>query len=555
MLLFPSAQGVRVLLNYWIRIWQTDSLKLGPGNDMTYAGYYALLFLVFFAVLITRSRLWFFHAVKAATRLHDRFLAVLASAPMSFYSQEPLGAILKAYSKDGDQVDDSLPDSGHMAFLYLFVCLGILVSLIISLEIFALLSFVLISIWVFLQKWSSGPVYSCKNSVSWTDSQAVVQISESLHGISVVRAFQMQENMLAECAICMDAFGSALFHMDHISIWNAAIFDAIATIFVFLTAIICVAYRAEFDAPLVGVVMADVTQLLVFLVVNAFNDFGYKIFSVGRIQHYIENVPSENYAKSVNMCRDARDRPMFLNGNVQFQKTDMKYDPNSSPVLKGLSFSIKQGERIGIVGITGSGKSATVNAMFRLNETCAGSIHIGDLKIQDLFIKDLRRSISIIPQEPIVFRGTVRSNLDPFNQSTESELLEALRDAGMLDVVMQLPGGLDAELSEGGGNLSVGQRQLLCLARVCLRKDRLILVLDEATSALDPATDQVVQTALRRVFGRHTVLTIAHRLDTIIDYVRIMVLDSGKLVECDSAENLLNKPAGIFKQMYEGASE
>jgi ATP-binding cassette subfamily C (CFTR/MRP) protein 1 len=231
----------------------------------------------------------------------------------------------------------------------------------------------------------------------------------------------------------------------------------------------------------------------------------------------------------------------------------MKYDPMRDRVLKELSFDIKDGERIGIVGRTGSGKSTTINAIFRLTEICGGSVFISNLKIQDLYIKDLRRSISIIPQEPIVFRGTIRSNLDPFNECSDDELREALRASNMLDVVNELPQGIDAEVTEGGGNLSVGQRQLLCLTRVCLRKDRRILILDEATSALDPVTDQAVQKALREVFNRHTVLTIAHRLDTIIDYDKIMVLNAGTLMEFDSVPNLLKKPDGLFRQMYEGS--
>lgn len=208
---------------------------------------------------------------------------------------------------------------------------------------------------------------------------------------------------------------------------------------------------------------------------------------------------------------------------------------------------------MGIVGRTGAGKSSLTLALFRLLEVSKGNIHIDNRDIASVGLHDLRRNISVLPQDPVIFAGSVRSNLDPFNHYGDHELWQALAHAHLKPFFMSLPSRLDFDCGEGGENLSVGQRQLLCLARALLRRTN-ILVLDEATAAVDMATDEVIQQTLRSQFAHCTVLTIAHRLHTVMDYDKILVLDEGKVVAFDSPQRLLQDPDSLFSHLVASAS-
>ena len=220
-------------------------------------------------------------------------------------------------------------------------------------------------------------------------------------------------------------------------------------------------------------------------------------------------------------------------------------------VLQNINFKTGKEEKVGVVGRTGAGKSSLIAALFRLVEP-DGDILIDGHSIKEKKLKDLRKSISIIPQDPVLFTGTLRMNLDPFSSYSDDEIWDALRLSNLFGFVSALPKGLQHNFTEGGDNLSVGQRQLMCLARALLRKTK-ILVLDEATANVDLETDEFIQDVIRKEFSHCTVLTIAHRLNTIIDYDKILVLHEGKVVEFDSPESLMRNEGSSFHSMLKDA--
>lgn len=236
-------------------------------------------------------------------------------------------------------------------------------------------------------------------------------------------------------------------------------------------------------------------------------------------------------------------------GEIKFVNLYLRYNSTDAPVLKDLNFVIKPQEKVGIVGRTGAGKSSLIAALFQLTET-EGSILIDGIDTKDLGLHDLRAKISIIPQEPVLFSGTMRKNLDPFDEYTDAVLWRALEDVELKEVVEDLVAGLESKVSEGGSNFSVGQRQLVCLARAIIRKNK-ILVLDEATANVDPQTDGLIQTTIRKKFADCTVLTIAHRLHTVMDSDKVLVMDAGKMVEFDQPFKLLQNKQGIFYGMVQ----
>ena len=239
-------------------------------------------------------------------------------------------------------------------------------------------------------------------------------------------------------------------------------------------------------------------------------------------------------------------------GNVSFKNFGLRYREGLDLVIKNISCSILGGEKIGIVGRTGAGKSSLTVALFRIVEAAEGLIEIDDTDISKIGLHDLRNKLTIIPQDPVLFSGSLRMNLDPFNKHKDQELWQVLELSNLKDFVNGLEKGLLHEISEGGENLSVGQRQLVCLARALLRKTK-VLILDEATAAVDLETDDLIQSTIRKEFANCTVLTIAHRLNTIMDYDKIMVLDRGELKEFNTPNILLEDPQSIFYSLAKDA--
>lgn len=230
----------------------------------------------------------------------------------------------------------------------------------------------------------------------------------------------------------------------------------------------------------------------------------------------------------------------------------MRYRDHLPLVLKNLSFTVLPKETIGIVGRTGSGKSSLAVALFRLVELSAGCIIIDGIDIAQIGLDDLRSKLAIIPQEPVLFIGTVRTNLDPLDQYSDLEIWEALEKTHIKEMVCQLPHSLHSEVTENGENFSVGERQLLCVARALLRNSQ-ILILDEATAAIDTETDRLIQETIRSAFGSCTTLIIAHRLNTVMSCSRIMVLDNGQILEFDSPAALLANENSRFRAMIEAS--
>lgn len=274
-------------------------------------------------------------------------------------------------------------------------------------------------------------------------------------------------------------------------------------------------------------------------------EFENQMTSVERVVEY-SNLEEEQPLESKPKKTPPPDWPR--RGDVKFFRLYLRYAPEEPPVLKCLNFSIKSKEKVGIVGRTGAGKSSLIAAFFRLAHV-EGSIYIDDLDITEMGLQEVRSKISIIPQEPVLFSGSLRKNLDPFDEYTDDVLWRALEEVELKDVVRDLAAGLNTRVSERGSNFSVGQRQLVCLARAIIRNNK-ILILDEATANVDIQTDGLIQSTIRNKFLHCTVLTIAHRLNTVMDSDKILVMDSGEVAEYDHPFKLL-KNKSLFYEMVQ----
>lgn len=324
----------------------------------------------------------------------------------------------------------------------------------------------------------------------------------------------------------------------------------VGNLIIFFAALFSVLDRDNANEGTVGLSVSyalQVTQTLNWLV-RMTSDVETNIVAVERIKEYGETeqeAPWENPNAVVPVNWPEA-------GTVEFKDFRVRYRENLDLVLRGISFSVKGGEKVGIVGRTGAGKSSLTLALFRIIEAAGGKIFIDGQDVSKLGLHTLRSRLTIIPQDPVLFSGSMRMNLDPFNKYADEELWSALKHAHLAAFIKGLAAGLNHEVTEGGENLSVGQRQLVCLARALLRKTK-VLILDEATAAVDLETDDLIQKTIRTEFNDCTVLTIAHRLNTIMDSDKVLVLDKGEISEFAAPTELLQNKKSAFYSMAKDA--
>ncbi|CAI4229206.1 unnamed protein product [Auanema sp. JU1783] len=540
----------QVLRSFWLSAW-SDSYDV-PNPDVDVGQRLA----VYGALGITESLCFFtclmvlVHAgLNASRNLHGPLLHNLLRSPMSFYDTTPLGRILNRCAKDVEVVDMLLP----INFRYLVMCIlqviCTLIVIMISTPIFGVVIIPLAIIYYIFLKFYVPTSRQLKRLESVNRSPIYSHFGETVQGAASIRAFGKVEEFSMHSGKIVDRFIRCKYSNIVSNRWLSVRLEFIGNCIIFFAALFAVLSK-EFgwvDSPgKVGVSISyamSITEVLNFAV-RQISEIEANIVAVERIEEYT-HTPNEAEWKIEN-TKLPQDWPN--EGVVSFVDYSVRYRPGLDLVLKNISANITPGEKIGIVGRTGAGKSSFALALFRLIEAAEGQIIIDGVDISKIGLHDVRGNLTIIPQDPVLFSGSLRFNLDPFNHNTDEEIWASLSSAHLKEFASSLQGGLEYPISEGGENISVGQRQLVCLARALLRKSR-VLVLDEATAAVDVTTDSLIQTTIRTKFKNCTVFTIAHRLNTILDYDRIMVLDKGCIVELDSPGSLLEDKNSIFAKM------
>ncbi|XP_062528577.1 ATP-binding cassette sub-family C member 4 isoform X3 [Bombyx mori] len=500
------------------------------------------------AVTLLRSFMFFWIAMRASTRLHNNMFAAITRAPMRFFHVNPSGRILNRFSKDMGAVDEVLP-SAVIDVLQIGLSLIGIVVVVAIVNYWLLVPTVAIGVIFYgLRIFYLATSRNIKRLEGVTRSPVFSHLNASLQGITTIRAFGAQEALIREFDNHQDLHSSAWY-----------MFIASSRAFGFWLDLVCVVYIAVVTMSFLvlgnekygGDVGLAITQAMGLTGMFQWGmrqstELENQMTSVERIDEY-SNIESEPPLQSEG---DKKPPPSWPEaGGVQFRHVHLYYAPGEPAVLRDLSFIILPKEKVGIVGRTGAGKSSLINALFRL-ATIEGEIIIDNRETSSMGLHELRSQISIIPQEPVLFSGTMRHNLDPFDEYPDQVLWRALEEVELKEVVQELPAGLNSRMSEGGGNFSVGQRQLVCLARAIVRRNRL-LVLDEATANVDPQTDALIQTTIRNKFAECTVLTIAHRLHTVMDSDKVLVMDAGQMVEFDHPHVLLQKHEGVLRGMVE----
>nr|XP_046475194.1 multidrug resistance-associated protein 1 isoform X8 [Neodiprion pinetum] len=537
--------------NAWLSKWSDDNTTVSDTSkrDM-YLGVYGGLGLgQAFGVILGIMALYL-GALRSATAMHRTALHNVLCGPMYLFDTVPIGRILSRFSADVDVMDNKIPPSLSQCLSSLFRAVGTVVAICYSTPLFAVVILPIGVVYYFVQRFYVATSRQLKRLESVSRSPIYSHFGESVTGAPTIRAYGLQDRFIAESESRVD-FNQVCYYPSVIANrWLAIRLEMVGNLIIFFAALFSVLPKEDLTAGGVGFSLSyalQITQTLNWLV-RMTSDVETNIVAVERIKEYGET-PQEAPWEIPN-CSPPADWPS--EGRVEFRDYKVRYREGLDLVLKGLTFTVNGGEKVGIVGRTGAGKSSLTLSLFRIIEAAGGKIFIDGLDISQMGLHALRSRLTIIPQDPVLFSGTLRLNLDPFEQHTDDQVWKALEHAHLKEFVKGLPSGLLHEVTEGGDNLSVGQRQLICLARALLRKTR-VLILDEATAAVDLETDDLIQRTIREEFKNCTVLTIAHRLNTILDSDRVIVLDKGYITEFDDPETLIQQKTSAFYSMAKDA--
>ncbi|XP_046465704.1 ATP-binding cassette sub-family C member 5-like isoform X6 [Neodiprion pinetum] len=568
-LTFAISVGSSAFSSWWLALWikagnglnttamhynaTTELNNINDNPDFWYyqAVYSSTIGLMLFTSLL-RSLVLTRATLKASTTIHNDLFQKIIQCPMRFFDTTPTGRIQHLFSRDMDEVDNKLPISLTSLMQNLFVIFFAILVICLVLPWFILPVCILAIVYYFVSKVFRVAARDLKRMENKSRAPIISYVTATVQGLSTIHAFEKETEFLTKFNCMFDENSQCMFMCSIAMRWLAVRVDCLSATVIAITAFLVITLQGELPPALAGLALSYAAHISgVFqYTIRLASETEVKFISVERINHYLRTLVGEGNI-SQRILQPPSGWPVAA--SIKFQNVSMAYGEEAPIILKNVSFNVDAGEKIGIVGRTGSGKSSLTAALFRLVELTEGKIEIDNVNISEINLGQLRTKLSIIPQDPILFNGSIRSNLDPFKRYTDSEIWLALEKTKLKNRVQSINGHLDASVGYGGDNLSVGERQLLCLSRALLRESK-ILVMDEATAAVDPETEIAVQTTIQQEFSFCTILIIAHRLQTVLLLDRVLVMNSGKILEFDKPYNLLKDPNSEFSKMIAGAN-
>uniref|UniRef100_A0A8D3DU69 ABC-type glutathione-S-conjugate transporter n=1 Tax=Scophthalmus maximus TaxID=52904 RepID=A0A8D3DU69_SCOMX len=547
--LYAFQQGASLTYNYWLSMWADDPVVNGTqlDTDLKLTVFGALGFAQGIAIFGTTVAISLC-GIIASRHLHMDLLNNVLHSPMSFFECTPSGNLLNRFAKEIDAIDCMVPDGLKMMLSYVFKLMEVCIIVMMATPFAAVIILPLAFLYAFVQSFYVATSCQLRRLEAVSRSPIYTHFNETVQGAGVIRAFGEQSRFILQANKRVDCNQTSYFPRFVATRWLAVNLEFVGNVVVLAAAILSVIGKNTLSPGIVGLAVSHSLQVTGILswIVRSWTDVENNIVSVERVSEYGET------AKEASWSIEGSSLPLAWpqRGTIEFQDYGLQYRKGLELALKGITLHIHEKEKVGIVGRTGAGKSSLALGIFRILEAAKGKIFVDGINIEDIGLHDLRSRITIIPQDPVLFSGSLRMNLDPFDTYTDEEVWSSLELAHLKNFVSNLPDKLNHECSEGGENLSLGQRQLVCLARALLRKTK-ILVLDEATAAVDLETDTLIQSTIRTQFEDCTVLTIAHRLNTIMDYTRVIVMDRGHISEMDSPANLIAQRGQFYRMCRE----
>mmetsp|Transcript_19102 Transcript_19102/g.18734 ORF Transcript_19102/g.18734 Transcript_19102/m.18734 type:complete len:705 (+) Transcript_19102:2007-4121(+) len=481
--------------------------------------------------------------IKLTRKLHIDMLEKTANAPVNLYfDKTPSGRILNRYSSDINKLDNGIDKKvGWIISCFSMVIFDIVVAALNTPFVLATLPFIIIAM-VILLRYYIKSFREVNRLGSVSHSPMMNLLGETINGATTIRSFQKQNDFVKTNYKVLNVVTNVGFWRESLRSWFAIRIEFVSLFLLGFTSGFMLYYRSKADPILIGVLFNRFIMFNMMLLFSCqlLSDLEGDLVSYDRCLKMLE-IPQEREQRKY--MPELMDWPS--QGQIEFEDYSLKYRPDTEVVLKNLNFTIKPKEKIGIVGRTGAGKSTICLALCRIVEAFEGKIKIDGIDVSTLGIADLRERITIIPQDPTLFEGTLRFNLDPVGTIPDVELLRMARKANLEEFINRDDKGLDQKIEDGGKNLSSGEKQLICILRAILRKNKIVLM-DEATANIDIKTEQIIQKLIHEEFEDSTVLTIAHRLNTIINSDRVLVLSRGEVQEFDDPQKLLEDQDSMF---------
>uniref|UniRef100_A0A669QHD8 ABC-type glutathione-S-conjugate transporter n=1 Tax=Phasianus colchicus TaxID=9054 RepID=A0A669QHD8_PHACC len=546
-LLFTCQQGVSFFRGYWLSMWTEDPVHNGTQQ------YTELRVGVFGALgviqgLFVSTAAVFLGGVLASHKLFLQLLRNVARSPAVFFEETPIGNLLNRFSKEMDAIDSIIPDKLKSLLGFLFNLLEIYLVIIVATPKAAMAIVPLTAFYAVFQHFYVITSCQLRRLEAASRSPIYSHISETFQGSSVIRAYKDQERFILKSNCLVDENLRICFPGAVADRWLATNLEFLGNGIVLFAALFAAIGRTHLSPGTAGFSISYALQITGVLnwMVRSWTEIENNIVSVERVSEYSRTPKEAPWTLNDKL----QGQVWLTEGRIEFRNYSLRYRPNLELALKHINLTINGKEKIGITGRTGAGKSTLAAGLLRLVEAAEGAILIDGQNIAQLGLHDLRMKITVIPQDPVLFSGTLRMNLDPLNQYTDADIWTALELTQLKNFVADLPEQLEYKCTDQGENLSTGQKQLVCLARALLQKAK-VLILDEATAAIDIETDLQIQSALRTQFKESTVLTIAHRINTIMDCDRILVLEDGQIAEFDTPKQLIAQKGLFYKLMEE----
>ncbi|EAL63605.1 ABC transporter C family protein [Dictyostelium discoideum AX4] len=558
--LFFVGQAIFKVSDFWLTIWTERSIE--GKSDSFYIGYYLLIFGTFVVILMIRILLLCRITFNVGKNLHSALLKSVTYASCRFFDTNPSGRILNRFSKDTSDIDIHMFDIlTEVSMCFSELTIG-LISIVFIIPIMVIPLIILSIAYYILQRLYRPSARELNRWESITVSPIFSLLQECYNGLLTIRTYKQESRFIKEMFDNININLGCFFYSFAVHRWVSMRLEVMGWIMVFFTSLIATLFISNNGLAALSVTTALSLNGYLSWGIRRIVDLEVKMNSFQRIQSYIEIPKEGNKLVSTNSnevdnhtIKDADLVNWPNKGIIEFKNVEIKYRPNSEPNLKDLSFKVQSSEKIGIVGRTGAGKTTIASSLFRMVECSKGLILIDGIDISKVQLQKLRSSIGIVPQDPFIFTGTIRSNIDPFNEFTDFEIWESVEKVKLKDAINSMPLKLETALQENGDNgFSYGQKQLLCLCRTILKNFKIILM-DEATSSIDYHTAQLIKQTIQENFKDCTTLTIAHRLETIIDCNKIAVIDSGQLIEFDTPSNLMNIPNSKFNKLIKSQTD
>ncbi|XP_037398586.1 ATP-binding cassette sub-family C member 9 isoform X5 [Pygocentrus nattereri] len=557
-----AKHSVMVAIDYWLAAWtssapneQNSSFSLDANatnisetiRNAEHRSYVPVFVILcgagIFLCLITSLSVEFL-GLSAATNLHHNLLNKIIHAPLRFFDITPLGQILNRFSADTNIIDQHIPPTLESLTRSTLLCLSAIGIITFVTPVFVTALVPLAVAFYFIQKYFRVASKDLQDLDDSTQLPLLCHFSETAEGLTTIRAFRHEARFKQRMLELTDTNNTAYLFLSAANRWLEVRTDYLGAVIVLTAAVAAICSFYGLQSGLVGLGLTYALTVTNYLnwVVRNLADLEVQMAAVKKVNSFL-TTESENYEGSIDVSQVPEDWPQH--GEIKIQDLCVRYDPMLKPVLKHVNAFINPGQKVGICGRTGSGKSSLSLAFFNMVDVFEGKIIIDGIDICKLPLQTLRSRLSIILQDPVLFSGSIRFNLDPERTCSDDRLWEALEIAQLKNMVKTLPGGLDAVITEGGENFSVGQRQLFCLARAFVRKSS-ILIMDEATASIDMATENILQKVVMTAFADRTVVTIAHRVHTILTADLVIVMKRGNILEYGKPETLMEQEDGMF---------